>query len=292
MNIRHPVRNSQPNKVASKRCEWKVAPPAARPHRSLGTAAPLRSVAVRLRTAGLPLAGWIFLIGCWTLLVLLIVIPPAYGRVFWRWGGCSDAGRTLQALGATHAYAAPVVLNGRRGELSVYGLDLPLGAALRRIGKALDVPFDASPDASMVIQTVNTPSQRLHLIAIAPPDVTRTLLFVLEQSRSEADRSSASPSPAALPHVPNFPDSAPLFAATNEKARAGLAVAVTVAPVESVLHYYHEQLTGEGWMPALSGRTHGIYLKAQKVCVVQASKRNRQTHIAVFYKELATSPGS
>jgi hypothetical protein len=231
---------------------------------------------------------------------------PAHARVFWRWGGRAEAGRALEALGAKRAYAAPVVLNGGRGSLSVYGLDLPLGTALRRVGKALNVAIDASGGASMAVETMDTPSGRLRLVAIAPPDITRTLIFLIEQSRAEADRSSTPPATADLPDVPAFPGSAPLFVATDKKAKAGLAVSSTTAPAEAVENYYREQLTAAGWAPALPGfalratpglpgearrAKTGIYLKGQNICCVQTSERDRQTHITVFHKELSNKPG-
>jgi hypothetical protein len=271
MNIQYPTGNTQPNKVGSENGEWRESTPRIRVSRSLGR--------------------WIFPVGYWILLSLfLLAVLPTHARVFWRWGGRSDAGRALRSLGATRAYAAPVVINGGRGSLSVYGLDLPFGSALRQIGKTLGVTFDFSSEASMAVETVDTPSGRLRVIAIAPPDITRTLVFLLEQSRAEANRSSGPPPTIAMPHVPDFPGSTPIFVATDEKARAGLAVSRTVASSESVGHFYHEQLRAGGWLPALPGGAPGVYLKGQAICCVQAYEQNRETHITVLHKELSNKP--
>ena len=229
-------------------------------------------------------------LGLAVIILLLLLVLPAHSRVFWRWGGRSDAGRALRSLGATRAYAAPVVVNGGRGSLSVYGLDLPLGTALRRIGKALNVTFNVSAETSMAVETMDTPSGRLRLIAIAPPDITRTLVFLLEQTRAEAAQSAGPPSTAAVPTVPDFPGSTPLFVATDEKAKAGLAVSTTMAPPEAVAHFYHEHLTAAGWMSALPGNAQGIYLRGHSICCVQASERERQTHITILHKELSNKP--
>ncbi len=248
---------------------------------------------------------WSFRGGCW-ILVFLLVVLPAHSRVFWRWSGRAEAGRSLEALGATRAYAAPVVLNGGRGFLSVYGLDVPLGTALRHVGRALNVAFDAPGEASMVVETIDIPSGRLRLVAIAPPDITRTLFCLIEQSRAEADRSSSPPATSDLPNVPVFPGSAPLFVATNEKARADLVVSVTVAPPETVRRFYREQLTAAGWLPGLPGAAPAggaaerdgrraetaIYLRGQNICCVQIAERAGQTQITVFHKELSNKPRS
>jgi hypothetical protein len=224
------------------------------------------------------------------ILLFVFLALPSHARVFWRWGGRAEAGRALEALGATRAYAAPVVLNGGRGSLSVYGLDLPLGTALRRVGKALNVTFDASGEASIVIETINIPSGRLRLIAIAPPDITRTLFFLIEQSRAQADRSSTPPATADLPDVPAFPGSAPLFVATDEKAKTGIAVSSTTAHGEAVMDFYTQHFAAAGWAPALPGGIQGIYLRGQNICCVLTSERDRRTHITVFRKELSNKP--
>jgi len=225
---------------------------------------------------------------------LFLAVLPSHARVFWRWGGRAETGRVLEALGAKRAYSAPVVLNGGRGSLSVYGLDLPLGTALRRIGKSLDVDFNVTAEMSMVIRTIDTASGHLRLIAIAPPDLTRTLVFLFEQSGAEAARSSGRLSPVAIPHVPVFPGSDPFFVATDEKAQADLAISSTRAAPEGVMDFYDQHLTAGGWMPALPGVAQraktGIYLRGRSICCVQTSERNGETHITVFHKELSNKP--
>jgi hypothetical protein len=214
-------------------------------------------------------------------------------RVFWRWSGRGDTAHTLETLGGAQAYSAPVTLNGGQGQLDVFSFDTPFPTTLRAIGKALGISFGDPTGRSMAVQTITTAGARVRLIMVAPPDVTRTLVFALQQSPDQARHSQAPPAPAALPHVPVYPGSTPIFDASDQKAHAALAVATTPATPQAVHRFYTAQLGAAGWMPAIEGSkdaTGGIYLRERSVCCVHASSQDRKTHITILHKELTTRP--
>jgi hypothetical protein len=227
------------------------------------------------------------------LVIFALAGLTVHARVFWRWGGRGDTTHTLKTLGGTQAYSAPVTVNGGQGQLDVFSFDTPFPTTLRAVGKALGLSFGDPAGRSMAVQTITTAGSRVRLVMVAPPDVTRTLVFALQQSPDQVRRSQTGPDPAALPHVPVYPGSTPLFSASDQKAHAELALSATTAPPQAVHRFYAAQLDAAGWMPAIAGAkatTGGIYLRGRSVCCVQASSQDRQTHIAILYKELTTQP--
>ena len=146
----------------------------------------------------------------------------------------------------------------------------------------------------MVIRTLETPSGILRLVAIVSSDVTRTLVFALQQSHAEAKRSQEGPPTSAGRDVPAFPGSQTVFTAADRRAKAELLVASTRAAPHAVRRFYHDHLTTSGWMPALpTGEGHiagGVYLRDRTICYVQATAQATETHIAVLCKELSTKP--
>ena len=227
------------------------------------------------------------------LLVLCLAGLSGQARVFWRWGGRGDAMQTLGTLGGTRAYAAPVTVNGGQGRFEIFSFDTPFPTTLRAVGKALGISFGDPTGRSMAVRTLTTAGARVRLVMVAPPDVTRTLVFALHQSPDQAAHSHAEPGPADLPHVPVYPGCTPLFSASDQRAHAELALSATAAPPQAVHRFYAAQLDAAGWMPAIAGAkaaTGGVYLRGRAICCVQASSQDRQTRIAILYKELTTQP--
>lgn len=229
-----------------------------------------------------------------TLMVIMVTALVSQGRVFFRWGSAAQSLHTLEALGGTLAYEAPVTINGGKGQLTVFAFEKPIADVVGELARAFAVTGYHYAGGTMGYGSVSANGQTRTLVAIQMGDPLRTIVFHTEQSDADRRRSASPPTGPLLTDIPEFPGSTPVFSASDENAGMSMAISRTQTGEAEVRQTLDMALAGEGWRSAFpsAGATAPaprlrVYLKQQQVCcvLVDASERQGETRITILHKQ-------
>ena len=131
------------------------------------------------------------------------------------------------------------------------------------------------------------------------------MVFMIEQSLSDFEKSSSPPERHMLRNVPAYPDSEPSFYAHDKNTDMALAVATSSSTPESVKAFYDAHMVAKGWKTApeaylatpgsdtghpgpLPLRGFNIYLKGAALCFVLATETadRGETTISLIHKQM------
>jgi len=208
--------------------------------------------------------------------------------------------KTMESLGGAVAYEAAVVVNGGSGQLTVFGFDQSLREVVRGLSKAFAIPGFTYSGGSMGYGSVTADGKALGFVAIRIEEQRKTVVFQIEQSEEDRRQSSVPPAASMLRAVPSYPESTPVFFASDGNSGMSLEVSRVRADEEAVRRFFAGALPGAGWTyafgptpdandPALAaagGPSLKVYLKKHQVCcvLVDASDVADETRITVLHK--------
>jgi len=227
--------------------------------------------------------------------LLVCSVAGSSARVFLRWGAASQSTRALQGLGGKIAYEATVIINGGKGDLAVFNFDRAPSDLMTELRKTFGVKQFGFAQGNTAITTFGAGNRMVRLIALRLGGADRTLVFKIEQSRTEFRLSNARPSTHLLSRLPAYPGSEPEFFVKDENTASSLAISTGDGSPEDVREFYSTRLTAAGWTSALApkGRTPGllenqsmaVYLKDRHICCVMVSPdRAGTSRITLLHK--------
>jgi hypothetical protein len=227
-------------------------------------------------------------------MIMITTALVCHGRVFLRWGSAAQSARTMESLGGKIAYTAAININGGKGQLTVFGFNEPIAAVVSSVTRAFDISGFAYRGGSMGYGSVSTNGQTLRFVVIRIESQVQTLVFQIEQTDEENRRSSLPPEGQMLTVVPSYPDSLPLFFASDENAGMSMAISRTSSDMASVQQSMEQALIGAGWEHAsLEPREKDVrsdmkvYIKQQEICciLVIPSETTGENRITVLHKQ-------
>ena len=234
-----------------------------------------------------------------TLLLLSIIaamtatVLVCQGRVFFRWGSAAESLHTMESLGGKLAYQATVNVNGGGGQLAVFGFNRPIIQIVNDLARAFNIAHFSYAGGSMGCASVSTNGQTLRWVVLDMGSESQTLAFLIEQSDEDSRRSARPPEGQMLAAVPAYPDSKPVFFASDDNAGMSLAVSRASSNEEDVRQSMDNALIHDGWNPALpaavgKGGPPGmkVYFKQQQICcvLVDTAEESGESRITILHK--------
>ena len=230
------------------------------------------------------------------ILILSATVSPA--KVFLRWSSATQSTRALESAGGKVAYEAPVTINGGKGALVVLGFDRQPQEVARILERTFKLDSLTFGGGSMGFASAASEGVAVRFLFVQSSEVSKTLLFKIEQTAEEFKRSAAPPARHLLEAVPACPQSEPAFFLQDEEAGMSLAVATTRTSPASVMNFYRSQLPRLGWTPALAPRSGApqppavndsplqVFVRGPEMCTVfvESSGDTGETRITLLHK--------
>lgn len=225
--------------------------------------------------------------------MLCLFTVAASGKVFLRWGSGSKPTRFIEASGGEHAYSANVSLNGGSGKMAVYSFHDDIIDVVNKFKKSVKFDKWAWNMGSMAKGTSSSGGKSYNYIITSFKGSSQTLVFLVEQTAIEAERSSSPPKEHMLKNIPSYPASTPEFFMKNKDTAAEISVASTTDPAHDVYSFYHLSLRAQGWISALPekdlSKTQSLrfYIKGSSMCCLMAnsSGTDETTSITLLHKQ-------
>lgn len=208
-------------------------------------------------------------------------------RVFHRWGSASNSDHALESAGGKSIYATTLSLNGGKGSLTVFSFDISIRQAISKISslfKDVSMKFEGG---TMAFGLAHTGKIYLRFLVLQLDAGSNALVFKMEQSEEEYEKSKKPPEKHLLEQAPEYPGSKPVFFARNDDTGLGIGVAETPADAGEIRRFYGARLAAAGWEKAIRGITDtDIYLKEQSVCYVMVTpaSSNNVNRITLLHK--------
>jgi len=234
------------------------------------------------------------------LIAVMATVLVSQGRVFLRWGAAAQSLKTMESLGGTAAYESSVAVNGGSGQLTVFRFDQLLREVVRNLSRTFAIPNFTYGGGSMGYGSVTADGKVLRFVAIRIEEQGKTVVFLIEQSEEDARQSKLAPAASMLSAVPSYPESKPVFFASDGNAGMSMEISRVRTDEESVRQFFATALPGAGWtyafdpapnanvstVTAAGGPSLKVYLKKQEVCcvLVDASDVANETRITVLHK--------
>lgn len=251
--------------------------------------------------------GKFFLIA--TVLSAMTIVCDA--RVFLRWGSRAQSTMAIEASGGKMAYETSVVVNGGKGQLTVFSFDRAISEVIRQLSKIFNTDNFNYCRKTMGYALIDSGDTVLRLIVISLDDYRQTLVFKIEQSASEFKASIKPPDRHLMKTIPGYPGSEPVFFAKDENTRMSMAISKTQSAPAGVCDFFESRLISSGWRPALvagsalhhnktasgtgmegisdalRGSGMAIYLKGMEICcvLVDSSEVTGENRITILHKQ-------
>jgi hypothetical protein len=224
------------------------------------------------------------------LTLVLACAIVCHGRVFLRWNAASQAAQTIEKLGGKLAYEATMTVNGGRGRVMVFGFERAMDQATRDISAAFGMEKFRGESGTMAMGSVNSADNVIKLIAFSPGSELRTLVFMFEQSSSDAKASGDVPQRHYMEVVGPYPGSDPVFYAKNDDTGMSMEISTTAGGAGEARAFFDSSLAGAGWsspMPAQKGGL-AVFTRGSEVCcvLVSADETGGRNRITVLHKPL------
>ena len=198
---------------------------------------------------------------------------------------------------ASTAYTGEMEINGGRATVSVLSFQATLQAVMQ--GLRLDFPnpqgalyMSGQRMATVVIQHNN---RVYRYLAITPTSPGHTLLFRVEQSLGDYNKSRHNPTRSLLTEVPSPPGAKPTFHMKDKKTSLSLEVSSSTMYPADIHQHLSDQFNADGWTPLIPiermRNTPGlmIYFRGKELSMVSASMdpATRQSTITMLHKRPA-----
>lgn len=237
-------------------------------------------------------------------LAILAADRPGLGRVF-RTSRTAGIGPAVfeTTAGWKRLHQTPMRINGGRGELEVFGCDEPLAAVMSKLKRAYGTEGSAADfkqTDTMGWALIHDGESVTRILVLDTLPTAQSMLFVLNQSRAEYEKSLSAPAEHQLTELPVFPGSVAQSYIEAEATRTRLEVSVAAAPAAAVSAFFDSALAQSGWQPMPPGLPPGqpeaaagagqfaIYQKGPEICCIlaQASAQSAESTITMLHKRL------
>ncbi len=235
-----------------------------------------------------------------TLVVLLLLIPGfASARVFRLWRTAAQSTRAMEAAGGKILYEAPITINEGKGHLALFSFESAAEDVVRTLRRVFLLDSLAFAGGSLGLASVSAKEEnQIRLLLVHLPGESHTLVFKVEQSREEAERSARPPSRHLFQALPGYEPSEPRFFVTDESRGFTLQVASTQDPPASVLNFYRNRLPDLDWVPVLAGPSPWptvppsssllLFVRGSELSGVFSDSASGKTRITLFHKRKGT----
>ncbi len=229
------------------------------------------------------------------LLTLLIAPQSSTGRVFERWRTTGGIRERMAHTGATELLSGNIAINDGSGTVNVFGIEEPLAKAWRGIMQANGLTPSTPAGTMAFSRTVNN-NMVVALLGLQLPDRNRTLLFTLQQSAHEAERSRNVPQTHRLNNLPVYHNSQPEFFASHDETRFKLEISRSTDAAEIIRLKMDASLRGQGWLRISPAHEHNLpsllaYGRENESCWLFVAPAGTQpapaTTIAIIHKRSA-----
>ena len=230
--------------------------------------------------------------------LLLFAASPSvsHGRVYLTWKFWAGEPLLDPVRFGKIIYQAEVNVNGGRGELRVVDASRDLDGTVELLRRSAG--SDARLDSllhfqGMALGLVSGRGRVLRAVALSIPPADRCVLFLLEQSESDARLSAKPPAGHLLTDVPAYAGSTPLSYLRNDDTHTAVETSSAgSASPEAVLDFYDSAMPLDGWTPAFprsrsaAGNT-AVFLKGRDICVIMAQPAGApgESRITVLHKK-------
>lgn len=236
------------------------------------------------------------------IILLLLVLAPlatSSGKVFWQRLAAKTTSIFDTAGNWTQIYKSPMIINGARASLSVYGCE----DALRTVAARLKQGFSTNNKNDLVAQGLNENMAQFataddnrvtSLLMLAMPASDQSVIFELNRPREEHSK-TALPSESAV-FGRSFPAGCRLEATIrNEETRALLETLTSVLPPQQAFNGISAYLAGNGWSDIAPAAGIGsakayfrIYQRKDILCIVTVAHalRENRTCVTILSKEI------
>lgn len=220
------------------------------------------------------------------LAILLLPFISSSGKVFWRCLPDQDRPGYGPAGGANRIYQAPLVINGARFLLAVYGYDEPPEQARAKIKRH----FEKENTASI-------------LLTAAAPGSERALAFVFSRFAAETARPPPPPPGGICAGYPLFTGKEPETRIRNEETGVVLESGTIAGAPEMIAAEITAKLERNNWQPAYpavrppgrgnSGKYFMIFRKGKALCalITGPALRENETCVTLLLKEKTDDMG-
>lgn len=220
-------------------------------------------------------------------LAFLVFLPfaPSSGKVFWS--RLLTKGQSIfdPTDSWRQIYKCPMIINGQRASLSVYGADDPLPSVTTKRKQN----FSSSKEKN------NANNQVSRLLMLAMPNSGKSVIFELCQQPNEFSKPPALPSESAV-FGRSLPAGSRLTATIkNEETGATMETLMTGLPPERAGNELSEHLSRNGWKDISSAadndasvRYFQIYQRKDALCIIMVGRalRENKTCVTILLKEI------
>jgi hypothetical protein len=209
---------------------------------------------------------------CSSLLAFLLTAALCDARVFLRWGSASKSDIAVESAGGKKSYSSTLSINGGKGDLAVFSFD----SHIRRTVTALSAVFKNNSIAynggSMAFALFSYDNKYIRLLLLQLDEKSGVMMFKIEQSAEEYEKSKKNPEKHLLEQAPEFPGSTPTFFARNDDTAMSLSVAESKTDPGAIRRFYADRLTSDGWEKMFPGINDAdIYIRANSICYVMVA---------------------
>ena len=226
-------------------------------------------------------------------LLLLLAGAPSIAEVYQN----LPANAGISSRQAATAYSGSMSINGGRATVSVLSYDAPLANVLKGLesdyANRQGALFMAGRMTGLAVVQKNNRIYRF--LAITPTHPDHTLLFKIEQSLGDYERSKRPPTRSLLTELPTPPGATPDFHMKDNKTAMAIEMSTSAMYPADIHRHISQSMSTHGWTPLTPlermQSTPGlmIYLRGKELAMVSASinPHTRQSTITMLHKRPA-----
>lgn len=186
---------------------------------------------------------------CILLIAMLFFVRPdfATARVFERWKSAGNVEKKMEALGATELLSGNVTINNGDGQLWVHAFTQPLSIVWPRLEKSGGGATDKRLAGSMAFFSTSDKTHKTTYLGLALPNDNRTLVFALQQTQSQAEKSQKPLETHRLTSLPVYANSQPFFFAEHDQTGIKIEISKSSSNPVMIKSEMDALLRRDGW---------------------------------------------
>ena len=207
------------------------------------------------------------------------------------------ANAAASARSAKNAYSGSMKINGGHAHVSVLSFETSLPSVMKGIQSDHANRQGAlfMTGERMAVAAVQQNNRVIRFLAVTPASPMHTLLFRIEQSVSDYERSKQPLARSLLTKLPPIPGARPTFHMEDKNTSMAIEVSSSTMYPADIHRHASQSLIDQGWTPLTPlermRTTPGlmIYLRQKELAMVSASidSRTRQSTITMLHKRPA-----
>lgn len=182
--------------------------------------------------------------------VILSVIIPVTGKVFWRRGFGHGISALEKIPGWERVYQAPVRINQGSGKVQIIGCRENPGQAmnkLRNIFKAEDNQAVFRQNKSSGWGIIHAGNRVIRVLVLDPGTGKKTIVFILTQSLLEYKKSIEPPEEHQMNDIFVYPDSSVQSFIMDETSRTSMEISKAHGIPSEIHSFFTRTLAGHGY---------------------------------------------